>query len=134
MKRFVKRKFPPPPHTNQRYLMPIKIFIFKFSSICETDFFDILLTLFREYRWNNFLHTEVEKCLHTIFYNSSPNNANNNTTQPTSNNSPKNADIKFLDDFMESLKTNEPELSNASKEHIRTHVGFEKYKISKILY
>uniref|UniRef100_A0A1I8M876 SIT4 phosphatase-associated protein n=1 Tax=Musca domestica TaxID=7370 RepID=A0A1I8M876_MUSDO len=103
------------------------------KAICETDFFDILLTLFREYRWNNFLHTEVEKCLHTIFYNSSPNNANNNATQPTSNNSPKNADIKFLDDFMESLKTNEPELSNASKEHIRTHLIVNCQVVSRLI-
>ncbi|XP_061394874.1 serine/threonine-protein phosphatase 6 regulatory subunit 3 [Musca vetustissima] len=97
------------------------------KAICETDFFDILLTLFKEYPWNNFLHSEVEKCLHTIFYTSSTNNANNNTTQPA--NGPQNTDFKFLnsgiDIFQDLSKSSKPELSDESKEHIRTHFNLQ---------
>ncbi|XP_013110256.1 serine/threonine-protein phosphatase 6 regulatory subunit 3 isoform X2 [Stomoxys calcitrans] len=37
------------------------------KAICATDFFDILLSLFKQYSWNNFLHSEVEKCIHIAF-------------------------------------------------------------------
>lgn len=33
------------------------------NAICEIDFFNILLKLFKEYCWNNFLHNQVKKCL-----------------------------------------------------------------------
>ncbi|XP_073841608.1 phosphatase 6 regulatory subunit 1-like protein fmt isoform X2 [Musca autumnalis] len=107
------------------------------KAICETDFFDILLTLFKEYRWNNFLHSEVEKCLHTIFYTSSTNNANNNTTQTTSNNDTQNVDIKFihtsLDNFQDASKSSKPELSDDCKEHIRTHLIVSCQVVSRLI-
>ncbi|XP_067612608.1 serine/threonine-protein phosphatase 6 regulatory subunit 3 isoform X2 [Eurosta solidaginis] len=47
------------------------------KAVCETDFFDTLLILFKQYCWNNFLHSEVEKCLHLVFYTQLSNNNNN---------------------------------------------------------
>ncbi|XP_004524511.2 serine/threonine-protein phosphatase 6 regulatory subunit 3 isoform X2 [Ceratitis capitata] len=48
------------------------------KAVCETDFFETLLTLFKQYCWNNFLHSEVEKCLQLVFYTQL---SNNNSTQ-----------------------------------------------------
>lgn len=71
MKQFQKRKY------NKRIL---KIYLyysrFPFRSVCETDFFETLLTLFKQYCWNNFLHSEVEKCLQLVFYTKLSNNNN----------------------------------------------------------
>uniref|UniRef100_A0A0A1WFA3 Serine/threonine-protein phosphatase 6 regulatory subunit 2 n=1 Tax=Zeugodacus cucurbitae TaxID=28588 RepID=A0A0A1WFA3_ZEUCU len=46
------------------------------KAVCETDFFETLLTLFKQYCWNNFLHSEVEKCLQLVFYTKLSNNNN----------------------------------------------------------
>lgn len=45
-------------------------------SICATDYFGLLLDYFKEYCWNNFLHSEMEKALHMVFYNELSNNTN----------------------------------------------------------
>ncbi|KAH8365504.1 hypothetical protein KR093_001505 [Drosophila rubida] len=47
------------------------------KAICATDYFALLLDYFKEYCWNNFLHSEMEKALHLAFYNEL---SNNNTT------------------------------------------------------
>ncbi|XP_060651672.1 serine/threonine-protein phosphatase 6 regulatory subunit 3 [Drosophila nasuta] len=47
------------------------------QAICATDYFALLLDYFKEYCWNNFLHSEMEKALHLAFYNEL---SNNNTT------------------------------------------------------
>ncbi|XP_034481011.1 serine/threonine-protein phosphatase 6 regulatory subunit 3 isoform X2 [Drosophila innubila] len=44
------------------------------QAICATDYFDLLLDYFKEYCWNNFLHSEMEKALHMVFYNELSNN------------------------------------------------------------
>ncbi|XP_053956782.1 serine/threonine-protein phosphatase 6 regulatory subunit 3 isoform X1 [Anastrepha ludens] len=49
------------------------------NTVCETDFFETLLTLFKQYCWNNFLHSEVEKCLQLVFYTQL--SKNNNSMQ-----------------------------------------------------
>ncbi|XP_018793423.1 PREDICTED: serine/threonine-protein phosphatase 6 regulatory subunit 3 isoform X3 [Bactrocera latifrons] len=46
------------------------------KAVCETDFFETLLILFKQYCWNNFLHSEVEKCLQLVFYTKLSNNNN----------------------------------------------------------
>ncbi|KAH8302301.1 hypothetical protein KR044_004919 [Drosophila immigrans] len=44
------------------------------QAICATDYFSLLLDYFKEYCWNNFLHSEMEKALHLAFYNELSNN------------------------------------------------------------
>ncbi|XP_037811981.1 serine/threonine-protein phosphatase 6 regulatory subunit 3 isoform X2 [Lucilia sericata] len=80
-----------------------------FKAICETDFLDILLSLFKEYCWNNFLHSEVEKCLHLIFpYSEVPNsNTNNNSTHAIVN-------CKIISKLIECWKINK-EIESAEK-------------------
>ncbi|KAH8234835.1 hypothetical protein KR032_003794 [Drosophila birchii] len=46
------------------------------QAICATEYFSLLLEYFKQYCWNNFLHTELEKALHLVFYNEL---ANDNT-------------------------------------------------------
>ncbi|KAH8297634.1 hypothetical protein KR054_004618 [Drosophila jambulina] len=46
------------------------------QAICSTEYFSLLLEYFKQYCWNNFLHTELEKALHLVFYNEL---ANDNT-------------------------------------------------------
>ncbi|KAH8380729.1 hypothetical protein KR200_003659 [Drosophila serrata] len=48
------------------------------KSICSTEYFSLLLEYFKQYCWNNFLHTELEKALHLVF-NNEPTTANNMT-------------------------------------------------------
>ncbi|XP_017122133.1 serine/threonine-protein phosphatase 6 regulatory subunit 3 [Drosophila elegans] len=44
------------------------------QAICATEYFSLLLEFFKQYCWNNFLHTEMEKALHVVFYNELSNN------------------------------------------------------------
>ncbi|KAH8304025.1 hypothetical protein KR018_006407 [Drosophila ironensis] len=37
------------------------------QAICATEYFSLLLDYFKQYCWNNFLHTELEKALHLVF-------------------------------------------------------------------
>ncbi|XP_037934617.1 serine/threonine-protein phosphatase 6 regulatory subunit 3 isoform X2 [Teleopsis dalmanni] len=53
------------------------------KAICETDYFETLLDLFKQYCWNNFLHGEVEKCIQLIFYTNQASNTNNSTQAST---------------------------------------------------
>lgn len=71
MKQFQKRKY-------NKWILKIYLYYsrFPFRSVCETDFFETLLTLFKQYCWNNFLHSEVEKCLQLVFYTKLSNNNN----------------------------------------------------------
>ncbi|XP_065361645.1 serine/threonine-protein phosphatase 6 regulatory subunit 3 isoform X2 [Calliphora vicina] len=74
------------------------------KAVCETDFLDILLSLFKEYCWNNFLHSEVEKSLHTIFPQSAVSNANtNNNTTLINDGSKDNKDNNKTNDLNELL-------------------------------
>lgn len=63
------------------------------ASICATEYFSLLLDYFKEYCWNNFLHSELEKALHLVFF------SGNNTTSSEN-----------LDDFFSFLM----ELSNTT--------------------
>ncbi|XP_037718620.1 serine/threonine-protein phosphatase 6 regulatory subunit 3 [Drosophila subpulchrella] len=44
------------------------------QAICATEYFSLLLEFFKQYCWNNFLHTEMEKAMHVVFYNELSNN------------------------------------------------------------
>ncbi|KMY97887.1 serine/threonine-protein phosphatase 6 regulatory subunit 3 isoform X1 [Drosophila simulans] len=44
------------------------------QAICATEYFSLLLDFFKQYCWNNFLHTETEKALNVVFYNELSNN------------------------------------------------------------
>jgi len=48
--------------------------LFPLYRICATEYFSLLLEFFKQYCWNNFLHTEMEKALHVVFYNELSNN------------------------------------------------------------
>ncbi|KAH8406898.1 hypothetical protein KR222_010515 [Zaprionus bogoriensis] len=37
------------------------------KAICDTEYFSLLLVYFKEYCWNNFLHSELEKALQLVF-------------------------------------------------------------------
>ncbi|XP_064541697.1 serine/threonine-protein phosphatase 6 regulatory subunit 3 [Drosophila montana] len=76
------------------------------KAICATDYFALLLDYFKEYCWNNFLHSELEKALHLVFYNEL---SNNNTT------STECTDI-FQDDYIFNC------LMKATNDALRTEV------------
>lgn len=50
-------------------------------SICATEYFSLLLDYFKEYCWNNFLHSELEKALNLVFNNGLGGN-NTASTEP----------------------------------------------------
>ncbi|XP_017102591.2 serine/threonine-protein phosphatase 6 regulatory subunit 3 [Drosophila bipectinata] len=52
------------------------------QAICATEYFSLLLEYFKQYCWNNFLHSELEKALHLVFYNELSNN-NTGSTEVT---------------------------------------------------
>lgn len=76
-------------------------------SICATEYFSLLLDYFKEYCWNNFLHSELEKALHLVFNNGL---GGNNTTS-TEN-------IDLWSHLMEFLNTNTKEPTERQENHI----------------
>ena len=52
-----------------------------FCRICETDFFNTLLKMFKQYCWNNILHNQVKKCFTYAF--SAFDNADGNPVTPS---------------------------------------------------
>ncbi|XP_075164622.1 phosphatase 6 regulatory subunit 1-like protein fmt isoform X2 [Haematobia irritans] len=93
------------------------------KAICETDFFEILLSLFKKYCWNNFLHNEVEKCLHIALKNNCP----------YAENPAKRTDAEEID-FM--LGINSPKLTENGEilpSHIQTHLIVNCHLISRLI-
>ncbi|KNC33937.1 hypothetical protein FF38_03525 [Lucilia cuprina] len=109
-----------------------------FKAICETDFFDILLSLFKEYCWNNFLHSEVEKCLHFIFpYAAVPNsNTNNNSTHVSDGSKDNKNGVNEFKVEVDNTKTTTPTTTttaNSTPSPIQTHAIVNCKIISKLI-
>ncbi|EDV41226.1 uncharacterized protein Dana_GF10914 [Drosophila ananassae] len=49
------------------------------QAICATEYFSLLLEYFKQYCWNNFLHSELEKALHLVFFKGLSNNNTGST-------------------------------------------------------
>lgn len=97
-------------------------------SICETDFLDNLLGLFKQYCWNNFLHSEVEKCLHSIFpYSNEPpeaktnDNAGNVAKENTGAGDETNSGL-------DGQPSDQPKASASTPSDIQIHVSFNIFK------
>ncbi|EDW17475.2 uncharacterized protein Dmoj_GI12689, partial [Drosophila mojavensis] len=96
------------------------------QAICATEYFSLLLDFFKEYCWNNFLHSELEKALHLVFYNELSNNNTNSTdcTEIFPDDYIFNCLMKFTNDAM-GTTTAEVEMKNALNDVKRAEGGKE---------
>ncbi|XP_030385794.1 serine/threonine-protein phosphatase 6 regulatory subunit 3-A [Scaptodrosophila lebanonensis] len=105
------------------------------QAICATDYFSLLLEYFKQYCWNNFLHTELEKAMHIVFYNELSNNKTISTEcndmsyckQMTSDDYIFNCFMKTDDDASD---TTEVEVKNALNNAKRAEGGRENQPIN----
>ncbi|XP_017862947.1 PREDICTED: serine/threonine-protein phosphatase 6 regulatory subunit 3 [Drosophila arizonae] len=96
------------------------------QAICATEYFSLLLDFFKEYCWNNFLHSELEKALHLVFYNELSNNNTNSTdcTEIFQDDYIFNCLMKITNDAM-GTTTAEVEMKNALNDVKRAEGGKE---------
>ncbi|XP_017956995.1 serine/threonine-protein phosphatase 6 regulatory subunit 3-B isoform X2 [Drosophila navojoa] len=96
------------------------------QAICATEYFSLLLDFFKEYCWNNFLHSELEKALHLVFYNELKNNNTTSTecTEIFPDDYMFNCLLKFANDGL-GMTTTEVEMKNALNDVKRAEGGKE---------
>ncbi|KAH8342381.1 hypothetical protein KR059_004121 [Drosophila kikkawai] len=95
------------------------------QAICSTEYFSLLLDYFKQYCWNNFLHTELEKALHLVFYNELAND-NTASTEVTGFPRPPGWIINAI--LNVGTETEFEELMNAQNEAKRAEAGKEEVK------
>ncbi|XP_068142861.1 serine/threonine-protein phosphatase 6 regulatory subunit 2 [Drosophila tropicalis] len=93
------------------------------QAICSTEYFSLLLDYFKQYCWNNFLHSELEKALHLVFYNE----LSNNNTATTEGTDYFTADF-LINAFLKTDEDDEVELKNALNDVKRAEGGKEDLK------